>query len=66
MNEIKRMCIYSKDVMQITGKSERADSKLLNQINKYLQKETYQFVTILKFSTYSGIDKSTIETYIKD
>lgn len=66
MNEIKRVCIYPKDVMQITGKSERAARKLLNQIKKHLQKETYQFVTVLEFSVYSGIDKTTIENYIKD
>ena len=61
MNEIKRVCIYPKDVMQITGKSERAARKLLNKIKARLQKEEYQFVTISEFSIYSGIDKITIE-----
>lgn len=66
MNEIKRACIYPKDVMQITGKSERAARKLLSKIKLKLMKEEHQFITILEFATYTGIEKGIIETYIKD
>jgi hypothetical protein len=66
MSSTIRVCIYPKDVMRITGRSERYARKLLNQIKKELQKMTHQFVTASEFSTYTGIDISTIEKYLID
>ena len=66
MNEIKRVCIYPKDVMRITGKSERASRKLLAKIKIHLKKEEHQFITIFEFSDYIGVDKNTVESYIID
>lgn len=66
MSKTVRVCIYPKDVMRITGKSERAARKLLTKIKQHLGKEDHQFITVSEFSTYTGIDKSTLETYIND
>ena len=66
MNELKRVCLYPKDLVRITGKSERAARKLLNKIKMLLEKGEHQFITISEFSVYSGIDKATIEKYIND
>jgi hypothetical protein len=64
MKEVKRVCIYPKDIMRITGKSERYSRKLLEIIKKENNKSNHQFITINEFSIYSGIDLATIETYL--
>ena len=66
MSSTIRACIYPKDVMRITGKSERYARKILNQIKKELQKGSHQFITVEEFSIYTGIDKTTIEKFLKD
>jgi hypothetical protein len=66
MNEIKRVCIYPKDVMRITGKSERASRKLLDKIKAHLNKEKHHFVTVAEFSGFTGLNLTTVENYIKD
>jgi len=44
--EVKRICIYPKDVQRITGKSERYGRSLLAQIRNHYQKQEHQFVSI--------------------
>lgn len=66
MTTRKRVCIYPKDIQRITGRSDRYDRKLLQEIKKFLGKENYQFITIKKFSEYSGIELETVKTYIDD
>jgi len=56
MNNTNRICIYPKDIMRITGKSERYGRKLLEKIKVKNAKEEYQFVTIKEFCIYTGID----------
>jgi hypothetical protein len=51
-----RICIYPKDIMRITGKSERYGRKLLEKIKEKYSKEEHQFVTIKEFCSYSGLD----------
>lgn len=51
-----RICIYPKDVMRITGKSERYGRTLLDKIKRKNAKEAHQFVTIKEFCFYAGID----------
>jgi len=62
----KRVCIYPKDIMRITGKSERYSRKLLNRIKKKLNKDIHQFITVNEFATYTGIEKTTIEQLLTD
>lgn len=66
MNETKRVCIYPKDIIRITGKSERYSRRLLNRIKKHYNKTSHQFITITEFATYTGIDIPTIEKNIVD
>ncbi len=65
MNQ-KRACIYPKDIQRITGRSERYGRKLLNDIKIFLDKEPHQFVTVVEFSEYSGIQLDIVNEYIKD
>lgn len=65
MNQ-KRACIYPKDIQRITGRSERYGRKHLNDIKSFLDKEPHQFVTVVEFSEYSGIQLDIVNEYIKD
>ena len=62
----KRVCIYPKDIQRITGRSERYGRKILQDIRKFLGKESHQFITINEFSEYSGIQLEIVSQYIKD
>ena len=48
----ERICIYPKDVMLITGRSERSGCRLLQTIKRIYGKAKHQFVTIFEFSEY--------------
>ena len=63
---LKRICIYPKDVQWITGKSERSGRRLLHKIKTKLGKEEHQFVTIEEFANYTGIDIKKVQSYILD
>jgi len=52
---MKRVIIYPKDVMLITGKSERYSRDLLKKIKSHLKKEEYQFVSIQELCEYLGV-----------
>lgn len=63
---IKRACIYPKDIQRITGRSERYGRKLLQDIRNYLGKESYQFITTKEFAEYAGIEEETVNKYLVD
>jgi len=56
MKSPNRICIYPKDIMRLTGKSERYGRKLIEKIKVKNAKEEHQFVTIKEFCEYTGID----------
>lgn len=49
MMKFKRLCIYPKDIMNITGKSERYSRKLLQNVKFKLGKKPNQFVSFKEF-----------------
>lgn len=55
---MKRICIYPKDIQQITGKSERQCRNIINKIKEDLNKEKHQAVTFEEFYKYMGIEQS--------
>ena len=61
-----RICIYAKDVVNLTGRKERAAWKLLAQIRKKHNKGKGQFVTIREFSDYTGIAVEDIQRSLVD
>ncbi len=61
MKVLQRICIYPKDIMRITGKSERYGRKLLEKIREKNQKEVHQFITIKEFCSYTGIDITDVQ-----
>ena len=61
---MKRVVIYPKDIMIITGKSERYSRYLIQRIKKHLGKEDHQVVSISEFCTYMGLDELEIQSSI--
>jgi hypothetical protein len=60
-----RIVIYAKDVMNITGRKERAARKLLAQIRKKYTKKKDQFITVKEFSDFTGIDEQNVIQFLK-
>ncbi|MFZ9029291.1 MAG: hypothetical protein ACO2Z9_09775 [Crocinitomicaceae bacterium] len=61
---MKRVVIYPKDIMIITGKSERYSRYLIQRIKKHLGKQDHQLVSIQEFSNYLGLDQNLVEASI--
>ena len=64
--KIERLCIYPKDIMIITGRSERYARKLLQELKQQLGKKPCQFVTIKEFSKFSGLNEEEINRIIQE
>lgn len=62
--EVKRICIYPKDVQRITGRSERYGRMLLSQIKTHYQKEDHQFISIDEFCQYTGLKVEQVYPFI--
>nr|WP_315155398.1 hypothetical protein [uncultured Flavobacterium sp.] len=50
-----RVCIYSKDVQRITGKTYRQARLYLIKIKDSLNKEQHQLISIEEFCSYSDL-----------
>ncbi|MCX2573998.1 hypothetical protein [Pedobacter sandarakinus] len=59
--QMKRVCIYPKDVSLLTGKSLRHAQMMLKNLKLLLGKNKFQYITIDEFAEYSGIDKAMVE-----
>jgi hypothetical protein len=59
-----RIVIYAKDVINITGRKERAAWKMLAQIRKKYKKEKGQFVTVDEFCEYTGIKEERVLPFL--
>lgn len=62
---MKRIAIYPKDIMIITGKSERYSRELLRSIRNQLKKEKHQIVSFDEFCAYMGIKIDEVERRYK-
>jgi hypothetical protein len=62
---MKKVVIYPKDIMIVTGKSERYSRKLLQNIKTVLKKKDHQVVTINEFCEYIGITIDEVSNVLK-
>jgi len=62
----QRLCIYPKDIVKITGKSERFSRQLIARLRIHLGKPEHQFITIEEFCNYCGLDLEKVKEIIKD
>lgn len=61
---MKRIVIHPKDIMIITGKSERYSRYLIQRIKKHLGKEEHMVISIEEFCGYMGLDQDRVEGLI--
>jgi len=59
-----RIVIYAKDIMNITGRKERAARKLLAQIRKKYKKKKGEFISIKEFSEFTGLDIDLVQVFL--
>mgnify|MGYP001798540458 CR=1 FL=1 len=52
---MQRICIYSKDICWITGKSERYAREILRDIRLLHKKKKHQLITISEACDYLGL-----------
>lgn len=62
----KRLVIYPKDIMLITGKSERYCRYLIKRMKEHYKKEEHHFISISEFSNYLGLDPGEVEIRIHE
>ena len=60
-----RIVIYSKDVMNITGRSERGARRLLERIRLLNGKGKNDFVTVEEFCRYTGLKEEYVWPFLK-
>jgi len=62
---MNRICIYTKDIQIITGKSERYCRNIIANIRKQNNKARHQSITIEEFCVYQGLNSDEVKKYIK-
>lgn len=62
---LKRVVIYPKDIMQITGKSERYSREILRKIKALHNKQKHQLVSLQEFCDFIGLNVEEIELLIR-
>jgi hypothetical protein len=61
-----RCVVYPKDVMAMTGRSERYCQLLLSKIRKFFKKKPKQFVSIEEFCIFTGIPVREVLRYFRE
>ncbi len=62
---MNRLCIYPKDIMIITGRSDRYGRNLIKKIKDYFKKQPHQVVTIEEFCQYMGMQQDLVARQLK-
>ena len=60
----KRICIYTKDIQRITGRSERYARQLLGKIRQANRKDAGSLVTVKEFCWFTKIGEEEVEKYL--
>ena len=59
-----RIIIYTKDVVNITGRSERTARRILSTIRKKNNKTPTSFVSIHEFCSHTGLKEEAIVPFL--
>ncbi len=57
---MQRLCVYPKDIMVITGRSDRYGRDLIKKIKTYYNKQPHQVVTVEEFCQYMGLQPEAV------
>ena len=60
-----RVVLYPKDVENITGRRGSTARKLIQKIRDALGKSKDEFITIKKFSLFTGIEEELIKDFLQ-
>ena len=66
MSTAKRICMYPKDIVRITGKSERYARKLIDKMKIQLSKNENQFISVDEFCQFTGLKIEQVQPLIID
>ncbi len=61
-----RICIYTKDIQRITGKSERYARMLIEKVRQANQKKKGDLITVDEFCQYTRLKKEQVEKFLLD
>ena len=61
-----RIVVYAKDVMNITGRKERAARKLLAKIRKNYKKKKGDFLTVNEFCQFTGFEVEVVNSFLSN
>jgi len=61
-----RIVIYAKDIMNITGRRERAARKLLAKIRKKYKKKRGEFISIDEFCEFTSLKKESVWEFLSN
>jgi hypothetical protein len=56
--------LYAKDIMNITGRKERAARKLLARIRKKYKKKKGDFISVEEFCEYTGLKEEKVSLFL--
>ncbi|PSL44985.1 hypothetical protein CLV51_105360 [Chitinophaga niastensis] len=59
-----RIVIYAKDIRNITGRSERTARKMLQQIREANGKKKGEFVTVMEFCSFTGLEEEIVSQFL--
>jgi hypothetical protein len=59
-----RVVIYVKDVMNITGRSNRTARALLSRIRKHFKKDRNAFISIDEFCSFTGLKQELVSKFL--
>ena len=62
---MQRLCIYPKDIMIITGRSDKYGRNLIKKIKLHFQKQEHQVVSVDEFCQYMGLQLDTVLKQLK-
>ena len=62
----KRIVIYAKDIMNITGRRERAARKLLAKIKNKYKKGRDEFISIDEFCEFTSLKKESVYEFLNN
>lgn len=65
-NISSRAVIYPRDVENITGCKTRTAQHMLRTIRKVFEKEKFQYVTVVEFCAFTGIDEELVRESMLD
>jgi hypothetical protein len=60
-----RIVLQTKDIMLITGKSERTSRRLLKEIRKSVRNSKVSFVSLEQFCAFTGMTKEEVLPYLQ-